>query len=82
MKPQSMPQKTYPNPYTCRLLMRIDGLLYRLRGNKVEWRGGHVCIAYPSGSAVAVSTHFPDWMFRAAAFLQNRWPWTRRVLSL
>lgn len=70
------------NPYTCRLLIRLDGLLYRLRGQRLAWRGGHLCRVYPSGSAVAISTHFPAWMFRLACVVQNRWPRTRRLLSL
>lgn len=69
------------NPYTCRLLIRLDGVLYRLKGHRLEWRGGHLCQVYGSGSAVAISTHFPDWMFILACRIQNRWLWTRRVLS-
>lgn len=57
----------HPSPYTCRLLIRADGVLYRLRGWRLEWRGGHLCRVHDSGSAVAIRSHFPDWMFRTAA---------------
>jgi len=70
------------NPYTCRLLRRIDGLLYQLRGWRIVWCDGHVCRRYPSGSKVEVPTHFPDWMYLLASKVKNRWPWTRKVLSL
>lgn len=69
------------NPYVCRLLIRADRWLYRLRGRKAEWFAGRLCFHYSSGSRVEVRSHFPGWMFRAAAAIQNRWPATRRVLS-
>lgn len=76
------PTKREPfNPYVCRLLRRIDGVLYRLRGWEVVWNDGHVCRRYPSGSMAELPTHFPDWAYRWAAAAQNRWPSTRRILS-
>ena len=71
------------NPYTCRLLIRIDMLLYRLRGRRVYWSGcGHLCERMPAGHGVELRSHFPSGWFRWAADVQNRRPWTRRVLSL
>jgi hypothetical protein len=70
------------NPYTCRLLMRVDAVLYRLRGRKVCWLDGRLCKRMPAGHGVELRSHFPDGWFRAAASLQNRHIWTRRVLSL
>jgi len=69
------------NPYTCRLLIRIDGLLLRLRGRQVEWRGGYLCVKNGAAWGEARSV-FPDWMYLAAVRIQNRWLWTRKVLSL
>lgn len=71
-----------PNPYTCRLLIRADWLIYRLRGVRaIWWRDGSLCVRMPAGHGVELQTHFPGWMFHAACYLQNRWPWTRKVLS-
>lgn len=72
------------NPYTCRLLIRIDRLIYLLRGQWTFWdkKSGHLVKRWPSGSKSEVRTHFPGWMFWKAAEVQNRWPWTRKVLSL
>lgn len=70
------------NPYTCRLLIRIDALIYWLRGRKICWLGGTLCERMPAGHGDELRTHFPGSWFRWAARVQNRWPWTRRVLSL
>jgi hypothetical protein len=68
------------NPYTCRLLIRIDGLRLKLLGRELEWRGGYLC--QKNGvSWGEIRTVFPDWMFIAAVNIQNRWVWTRKVLS-
>lgn len=72
------------NPYTCRLLIRADALLYKLRGRRVYWASdGRLCERMPAGHGVELRTHFrwaPLWT--TAARVQNRWPWTRLVLSL
>lgn len=72
------------NPYTCRLLIRIDWFIWRLRGVKVFFsqQSGYLVRQWPSGSMSAMSTHFPDKWFIAAAYIQNRWPRTRRLLSI
>lgn len=71
-----------PNPYTCRLLRRIDKVIWALRGKPVYWSScGHLCERHPAGHGSELPTHFPGWMFVAAANIQNRHPWTRRVLS-
>lgn len=75
----------YINPYTCRLLLRIDELIYRLKGKRVAWsgaNGGRLCEVMPKGHGVELRSHFPGWMFVKAADAQNRWLWTRKVLSL
>ena len=71
----------HTNPYTCRLLIRVDALLYRLRGRRVQWRGGTLCELMPAGHGVELRSHFPNAWFLKAAELQNTHPWTRRVLS-
>jgi hypothetical protein len=72
-----------PNPYTCRLLRRIDGVLWRLRGKEVFWSSdGHLCQRYPKGHGGELPTHFPGRFYVVAASVQNRWPLTRKVLSL
>lgn len=71
------------NPYTCRLLIRIDRVIWTLRGVRPFWgKSGHLVRQWPSGSMSELGTHFPGWMFFLAARIQNRWPWTRKVLSL
>ena len=70
------------NPYTCRLLVRIDALLYRLRGRRVCWLGGRLCERMLAGHGVELRSHFPNSWYIAAAKLQNALPWTRWVLSL
>lgn len=70
------------NPYTCRLLVRIDALIWRLRGKHVCWLGGTLCERMPKGHGVELRSHFPGSWFRWAARVQGRWIWTRRLLSL
>jgi hypothetical protein len=71
-----------PNPYTCRLLRRVDKIIWKLRGKRVYWSSdGHLCERYPAGHGGELDTHFPGWMYVAAAKVQNRWFWTRKVLS-
>lgn len=66
------------NPYTCRLLIRLDKVAYTLLGKKPYWSTcGQLCIG--GGQA---KTHFPGWLFRLATRIQNRWLWTRRLLSI
>jgi len=75
----------YVNPYTARTLIRIDALIWRVRGKRVEWGGpnsGRLFERFASGSGVELRSHFPSWMFVAACNVQNRWLWTRRILSL
>ncbi len=71
------------NPYTCRLLIRIDRVIYWLTFRKTVWgNSGWLCRVSPSGVKWAVTSHFPDWMYRAATRIQNKWFWTRRILSI
>jgi hypothetical protein len=75
----------YVNPYTCRTLKRIDEVIYRAKGKRVRWGGpnsGRLYEEMPAGHGVELRSHFPDRWFVAAANIQNRWWWTRRVLSL
>jgi hypothetical protein len=74
------------NPYICRLLIRLDRVLYRLCGVPTYWaESGHLCRAIYKNNTfshgVEAATHFPGWMFRSAAAAQNRWPWMRKILS-
>lgn len=72
-----------PNPYTCRLLIRIDAVLWRLRGRRVYWAtDGKLCERMPKGHGVELRSHFPAQAFIAAADIQNRHRWTRRILSI
>jgi hypothetical protein len=71
-----------PNPYTCRLLRRLDAVIWRVRGREVFWtRDGYLCELMPRGHGVELATHFPGAFYTAAAWVQNRWLWTRKVLS-
>lgn len=75
-----------PNPYTCRLLRRIDAALWTLRGKRCSFSSstGHLCHR-PRGLSFGgweLTTHFPGWLYRMTAKIQNRWIWTRRVLSI
>ena len=71
-----------PNPYVARTLIRIDALIHRLRGRRVRWYDSVLCEQMPKGHGVELATHFPGWVHVAAARAQNRWVWTRRLLSL
>ena len=70
------------NPYVCRLLVRVDAVIYWLRGRDVCWLGGTLCERMPKGHGVELRSHFPSGWFIWAASVQNRWFWTRRLLSL
>lgn len=71
------------NPYTCRLLIRIDSVIYRLRGREVFWaKDGVLCERMPKGHGVELRSHFPASWFIWAAAMQNRHLWTRRILSV
>lgn len=75
----------YVNRYVCRTLIRIDEVIYRLKGKRVAWDGpnsGTLIEVMPKGHGAELRSHFPGWMFVKAAEIQNRWIWTRRVLSL
>lgn len=77
-----MTEQSDPNPYTCRLFIRIDAVIYRLKGKPIYWsRDGALCERMPPGHGVELRSHFPGWMFIAACRVQNRWYWTRKVLS-
>ena len=70
------------NPYTCRLLRRVDWLLYQLDSQPVVWsKGGRLCRVSPTGVRWEALGFFPGWMYGAAAWIQNRWFWTRKILS-
>lgn len=66
------------NPYTVRLFRRIDFIIHFLLCHKPYWvaHSGHLC----TGNGTA-KTYFPDWSYRLGAAIQNRWFWTRRILS-
>lgn len=71
------------NPYTCRLLRRLDAVIWRFRGRNVYWAtDGHLCERMPKGHGVELGSHFPDNWYIAAANMQNKHLWTRRILSL
>lgn len=70
------------NPYVARLFLRIDALIWRLRGKRICWLGGTLCERMPAGHGVELRSHFPAAWFSWAARVQNRWLWTRRILSL
>lgn len=71
-----------PNPYCARSLIRVDAIIHRLAGRRVRWYHGVLCEQMPKGHGVELLTHFPGWMHVAAAKIQNRWLWTRKLLSL
>jgi hypothetical protein len=73
--------------YTCSTLLCLDRILYRAKGKNCYWnrdKDGFEAVVIESkhGIKCEVYTHFPDWCFYAAAWLQNRFPWTRKFLSL
>ena len=70
-------------PYTCRLLIRIDKIIYRIRGVKCFWgHDGKLVTRGSNPNAIyQVNTHFPGWMFAIACKIQNKWFWTRKILS-
>lgn len=71
------------NPYTCRLLRRIDYFIYLFIMKKPFWStdSGHLCIK-PKLAAFEAPTFFPGWMYRKAAEIQNKYFWTRKILSI
>lgn len=74
------------NPYVCRLLIRIDRIIYALKGRHTVWLGGRLCFLYGPDPkygyhGVQCSTHFPGWMFHWACNIQNRFIWTRKILN-
>mgnify|MGYP001573492162 CR=1 FL=1 len=70
------------NPYTCRLLRRLDWLLYRVTFRVVVWSGGYLCRLSRAGVLWEARSFFPGWMYSLAAWVQNRWFWTRKILSV
>ena len=71
------------NPYTCRLLIRLDRIIHWFTSRRrTYWSSttGHLCFDYGT-YGVEARTHFPGWLFMWACKIQNRYPWTRRVLS-
>lgn len=70
------------NPYIARTFIRIDALIWRLRGKKTCWLGGSLCERMPKGHGVELRSHFPASWHVWAANTQNRYLWTRRILSL
>jgi hypothetical protein len=72
-----------PNYYTCSTLFCIDRWIYKLKGKDTFWtKDGALVEQHKSGSLSEVRTHFPDWMFLVACRIQNKWPWTRNLLSI
>lgn len=72
------------NPYTCLLFRHIDYFLWWLRGQKVFWakNSGHLCKRYSKGHGGELKTHFPASWYRWACHIQNKYLWTRKILSL
>jgi len=70
------------NPYTCRLLRRLDWLWYRVTLRPVYWSAnGRLCLRCALVHGVEARTLFPGWLYHLAARVQTRWPRTRAVLS-
>ncbi|MEE8307787.1 MAG: hypothetical protein V3R81_11015 [Gammaproteobacteria bacterium] len=70
-------EKSNSCPYSCNLLRRCDFVLYAIWGRKPIWSDEGRLL---SGN-FELPTLFPDWMYTKAAHAQNRWPWTRLILS-
>ena len=70
-------EKSNSCPYSCNLLRRVDYALYALRGRKPHWSDEGRLLS----SNFELPTLLPDWMHTSAAHAQNRWPWTRLILS-
>jgi hypothetical protein len=70
--------RNLPNPYTCRLLRRIEFAALWLARRQPYWsKAGHLCV----GNA-EFRTVFPGWLYRLAADVQNRCPSLRFLLSV
>lgn len=67
------------NPYTCRLLRRIDFCIYFIQGKKPYF-------SKESGRLLSgrweLPTCFPDSAYWWAVNMQYKYPWTRRILSI
>jgi len=67
-----------PNPYTCRLLRRMEFAGLWVLGKRPYWSNcGHLCV-----NGAEHRTVFPAAVYRAAARWQNKCPSTRLILSL
>jgi hypothetical protein len=72
-----------PNRYTCSTLICADQFIYKLRGKDVFWTDdGCLVERNKNGVLGECRTHFPDSLFILACRIQNKWPWTRKLLSL
>ena len=69
------------NPYTCRLFRRFDWLIYKMMFFRVAWRGGRLCRISKNDVASEATGFFPGFMYSAATWIQNKWLWTRKILS-
>lgn len=69
------------NRYVARTLIRIDAVIWRLRGKNVAWYGGVLCENFGT-HGVELRSHFPGDVHRIAAKIQNKYLWTRKVLSI
>lgn len=70
------------NPYVSKNIIRIDKLIYRLKGVDAQWsKSGHLVKYHPKGHASELRTHFPDWVFMWAAKIQNKYPITRLIFN-
>lgn len=67
------------NPYTCRLLRRIDYIIYFILGKNPYWhkKSGHLCIKNSEAE-----TFFPGCFYRLSAKIANRHLWTRNILGI
>jgi hypothetical protein len=71
------------NPYSCKLLIQIDQLIYYLRGISTFWSdSGHLCAISEWGVTYEVNTHFPGRAFRFAVWLDlKRGQFLKRVFN-
>jgi len=67
------------NPYTCRLLRRIDYVVYFLMNKKPYWHktSGHLCVKNSEAK-----TFFAGCFYRFSAKIANKYLWTRKILGI
>ena len=66
------------NPYVARTFLRIDFVIYWLRGKKPYWsKNGYLCVG--NGE---VKSNIPNRLHAIACDLQNHHLWMRKFLSI